>query len=849
MSRIQTYQVLPNIPSELEFLEILSRNLWWCWKKDAIELFRRIDLRLWQESARNPLRFLSAVSQERLEELAQDNSFLAQQQKVREGFESSMGRSLIFQDLPFADNETIAYFSMEFGLHESIPLFAGGLGILAGDHLKAASNLGLPLTGIGLLYREGYFYQLLNSEGQQREEYPVTDYFHLPIERAQDPEGNEVRVSVAGPFGDIQAEVWLIQVGRVSLYLLDTNLQENPPEIRDITARLYAGGAKIRLAQEALLGIGGMRALAAMGIFPKVCHMNEGHSAFCSLERLAQIMESQGASLKTALEIIPRATIFTTHTPVAAGHDEFAVELVKPVLEPFAERLGTSLDEILSWGQLEDAEADMPLSMFILGMHMAQHCNGVSELHGRTARRMWSHIWPKRHEDEVPISHITNGVHISSFISMEFASLFDRYLGPEWYLKPHSKENIERIDDIYDEDLWRAHELNRARLIRTCRQQLVKQYQRRNAPQAATEEAETVLDNDALTIGFARRFATYKRADLLLKDPDRLEAILNSATHPVQIVFAGKAHPKDNEGKELIKQIFQFARRANIRKRIVFLENYDMHLARHLVQGVDVWLNTPRRPFEACGTSGMKAALNGALNVSILDGWWCEGYTAETGWAIGHGEENRDHEYQDAVESQALYNILENDVIPCFYDRKNGDLSSCWVAKMKASIKMIMAQFDSQRMVEDYLKRYYIPAAKRADELMADSQREAMQLADQTQRLRDLWQHIHVEAPVCELRGAFRVGDRIQISARVHLGELQPEEVDVELYYGLMQSVDIMRSSQTIGLEVKETHANGSYLYGGTVVCQESGRFGYTVRVTPRGDGRIKSTPKLITWA
>ena len=849
MSGIQTYQVLPNIPSELEFIEILSRNLWWCWRKDAIELLRRIDPRLWQESGRNPLRFLSAVPQDRLEELAKDNSFLAQQQQVRDNFENSMGRRATFENLPFADNDTIAYFSMEFGLHESIPLFAGGLGILAGDHLKSASNLGLPLTGIGLLYREGYFHQFLNSEGQQWEEYPHTDLFHLPIERAQDLEGKDVRVAVTGPFGEIQAEVWVVRVGRVPLYLLDTNLQDNPPEIRDITARLYGGESKMRLAQEALLGIGGVRALSAMGIYPKVCHMNEGHSAFCSLERLAQIIENHGVNLKTALEIIPRATVFTTHTPVAAGHDEFAVDLVKPVLQPFVERLGITLDEIVSWGQLDGAEADTPLSMFILGMHMAQHCNGVSELHGRTARRMWSHIWPYRQEDEVPISHVTNGVHISSFLSAEFVSLFDRYLGPGWHLNPRSSENIDRIDDIYDEELWRAHDLNRARLIRTCRQHLVQQFQRRNAPQAVTEEAETVLDNDALTIGFARRFATYKRADLLLRDPDRLETILNSPTHPVQIIFAGKAHPKDDEGKELIKRIIHFSHRPSVRKKIVFLENYDMHLARHLVQGVDLWLNTPRRPLEACGTSGMKAALNGALNVSILDGWWCEGYTEETGWAIGRGEENVDPEYQDMVESQALYNILENDVIPCFYDRKNGDLSHCWIDKMKASIQMIMKNFSSHRMVEDYLQRYYVSAAKRFDELMADNQREAVEIADKIRRLRDLWKHIRVEAPVRDSRGTFRVGDEIQLSTWVHLGELHPEEVDVELYYGLMQTVDIMQSSHTIRMEVKERHDSGSCLYVGKIACRESGRFGFTVRVTPRGDGRIKSTPKLITWA
>ena len=476
MNRLQTYQVFPDIPKSLSFLEKLSRNLWWCWHLDAIELFRRIDPGLWDKAGRNPIVFLTLIPQEQLDELAKDESFLAQQKRVEADFEKQVTIPADFTDAKYENSDIIAYFSMEFGIHESIPLFAGGLGVLAGDHLKAVSDMFLPLTGIGLLYTRGYFHQFLDQTGRQQEEYPETDIYYLPIKRAKDPSGNEVQISITGPDGEIRAVVWKLMVGRVPLYLLDTNLQDNPPEIREITAKLYTGGHKMRLAQEILLGIGGMRALTAMGINPTVCHMNEGHCAFASIERLAMTMSSQHVDLKIALEIVPRTTVFTTHTPVAAGHDEFPVELVKPYLVPFEEKLGTTADKILSWGQLEGSGPNGPVSMFVLGMRMAQYRNGVSRLHGTVARRMWSHVWPERPEDEIPITHITNGTHIPSWISVENALLFERYLGPQWYLHLQKNDIADRIDEIYDEELWRAHEMSRSRLIRTCRALLMKQY-------------------------------------------------------------------------------------------------------------------------------------------------------------------------------------------------------------------------------------------------------------------------------------------------------------------------------------------------------------------------------------
>ena len=849
MKNFQTFQVVPSIPKPLQFLETLSRNMWWCWNKDAIELFRRMDPPLWVEANRNPIFFLSKIPQSRFEKLSKDNGFLAHLKGVQEQFKSRVLDSVERPQPALGPGETVAYFSMEFGIHESLPLFAGGLGILAGDHLKSASNLNLPLIGVGLMYRRGYFRQYLNPDGWQQEAYPETDIYDLPVDRVRDANNNEFRVSVIGPEGPIQAVVWKMMIGRIPLYLLDTNILENPLPYREMTSRLYAGDQKTRLAQEVLLGIGGMRALEKINVQVKVLHMNEGHSAFASLERLARIMAEQKIDLKNALEIVPRTTVFTTHTPVAAGHDEFPAEHVLPYLKPLEKKLGTSATEILSWGQPDKSTTDAPLSMFILGLHLASHCNGVSRLHGSVARRMWSHVWPHRPVEEVPIFHITNGIHISSFVSQEFANLFGRYLGPDWYMSSRKPENINHIDDIYDEELWRSHEMNRSRLVRTCREQLVKQYARRNAPRNVIEALESVLDPNVLTIAFARRFATYKRAYLLFQDPQRLEAIVNSQNYPVQFIFAGKAHPKDDEGKNLIKQLFHFASKPELRDRIVFLEDYDMHLARHLLQGADVWLNTPRRPLEACGTSGMKAAINGVLNVSILDGWWCEGYTEQRGWRIGNGEEFEDRDYQDAVESQALYNVLENEVIPAFYDRKNGDLPGNWLKMMKASMKMAMEMFCSIRMVADYENRFYIPAAKRYDELLANQAAEAKKLTAQISRLRSLWQHIEISSPVRHAHGPCRVGEKFEITSQVNLAELKPDEVDVELYYGQMKSLEDLDASKSEPMQVLEDNGNGKYLYGCSLNCQSSGRFGFTVRVTPRGDGRVKSTPGLLTWA
>lgn len=847
MNGLQTYQVFPTIPEPLAFLDTLARNLWWCWHIDAIELFRRINPSLWRESGRNPILFSTLVPQQRLEELAENDGYLAHMERVRKKFDNEVTAQ--FAGLG-ENKESVAYFSMEFGIHESLPLFAGGLGVLAGDHLKAAADLGVPILGVGLLYRQGYFHQFLNHEGSQQEEYPDTDIFHLPVSLARDAAGNEVKVSVTGPDGEIRAIVWKIQIGCISLYLLDTNIADNPPAIRNITDRLYGGEPRQRLAQEVLLGIGGLRALQRLGIHPKVVHMNEGHSAFCGLERLCQVKTAFGISLKEAQEIVPRTTIFTTHTPVAAGHDEFPKSEVIPYVAPLQACLGVSTDEIIAWGQAEGAGADAPLSMFVLGLRLSQYHNGVSRLHGRVARKMWSHVWPGWPEDEIPIHHVTNGVHIPSWISVENAQLFDRYLAPDWYLHQHKNDVSLGISQIYNEELWQARKMSRTRLIRSCREALVKQYNRRNAPREMMNAAESALDPDVLTIGFARRFATYKRATLLLRNPERLEALINSADRPVQFIFAGKAHPKDEEGKAVIRQLVAFARLPSIRQRMIFLENYDISIARNMIQGADVWLNSPRRPLEASGTSGMKAAVNGVLNVSVLDGWWSEGYRENTGWAIGRGEEYPDHEYQDLVDSQSLFNILENDVIPTFYDRKNGDAPNGWIEMMKASIKMAMDDFCTHRMVSQYEERYYRPAISTYGTITADGARESTRLLAQRERIKSLWMNVQIDPIVLDRnKSFFRVGESFLVSAEVSLGELTPDEVDVELYYGNLKPDGTLASGRTQAMAVHQDLGGGRWGYEIKLACDISGRFGCTVRVTPRGDDFLKFTPGLITWA
>jgi starch phosphorylase len=850
VNNVQLYSVSSRLPEKLQFLETLASNLWWSWNPDAVGLFRRVNPELWRESGYNPVSFLNRVRQEDLEVASEDEGFLGHQREVQERFEAEVLRPRENGVLAASGNR-IAYFSLEYGLHESLRLYAGGLGVLAGDHLKSASDLGLPMAAVGLLYRQGYIQQYLSSEGWQQEGYPVSDIHSLPMKRLEDSNNRPVLVTLPLPEGPLQAVIWRMEVGRVPLYLLDTDISENPGEFRHITDRLYGGDRRTRLRQEILLGIGGFRALLAAGYEPEVCHMNEGHAAFVGLARIAHLVRSRGVDVDAAREISIRSNVFTTHTPVPAGNEAFPVDLLRPHLEVLKADLGLDPERILAWGRPPGEPSAPELSMTILALRMARYRNGVSELHGRVARRMWAHLYPRCPLEEVPIEHVTNGVHAQSWISQEHARIYRRYLGSGWWNRPAHTVTLARVAQIPDEELWQAHELARSRLIHMTRDHLERQLRVRNAPSAEIAQARSVLQPGVLTIGFAKRFAAYKRGTLLLRDSARFEAMLTHKDRPVQVLFAGNAHPADEEAKRLIQQLFRFVRNAKVRHHVVLLENYDIRLARHLVQGADVWLNAPRRPLEASGTSGMKAALNGTLNVSTLDGWWQEAYDPMHGWAIGRGEEYADPEYGDATEAHALYNLLEEEVIPCFYDRSEGSIPRKWIKMMKGSIEMGMEKFTSQRMVQAYAARFYRPASEAFARLCAGEAAGARRLVGERKRFRQLQDKVRIEAPRADRDiASLHVGDRFGVTAVVHLGELRPEEVDVQIYYGAVDAQGRVAEGRSVAsMAFAESQGNGTHRYRQEIVCEKAGRYGFTARVLPHGADWTGTIPGFVVWA
>ncbi|MDP6490389.1 MAG: alpha-glucan family phosphorylase [Kiritimatiellia bacterium] len=849
MKNIQLFNVSPSVPKEVRFLETLANNLWWCWCPDAIELFRRIDPTLWTECKHNPLKFFSELPPERLAELPADDGFIAHMEEVREMYEAHVVKDCKGGDT-CAAREGVAYFSLEFGIHESVRIYSGGLGCLAGDHLKSASDLNLPLVAVGLMYRQGYFQQYLDDDGMQCEFYPESEAHNMPMTKVCDSDNKPIQISVPLPNGELRAEVWQVNVGRIPLFLLDANIPANKPEFRGITAQLYGGDQVMRIRQEILLGVGGVRALLAMGFDPHVYHLNEGHAAFLGLGRIAHLVQSQGIDAKTAFEVMSRTNIFTTHTPVPAGNETFPIAMLKPYFKALEPEVGVKASDAIRWGQAPGAGAEEEVSMTILGMRCAHFYNAVSKLHGVVARKMWSYLWPDLPVEEVPIGHVTNGVHISSWLSTDIAALFDRYLGRDWRDHPGDENVVKRIDRIPSDVLWRTHELGRARLVRATREHGERQYKARNATRQELDAIASIFGADTLTIGFARRFASYKRATLLLKHPERLENLLTDEERPVQFVFAGKAHPADEAGKNLIKEIIAFSRKPNVRQKIIFLENYDIQLARYMVQGVDVWLNTPRRPQEASGTSGMKAAVNGGLHCSVLDGWWDEGYTSDTGWAIGNREDYTNTDYQDQVESQALYNLLENELIPTFHQRSKGDVPERWVEMMKASIKMALGFFTTHRMLEEYRDRYYNVALNVYDRLVGDGAKEAKALVSQRKRLGSCWGSVKVEMPEPDrdLTG-LHVGDTFVVTSVVELGELTPDEVDVQVYFGIADSHNEIVESEVREMTMAEEQGNGRYVYRQELPCNRPGRYGLTARVVPKGLDWSSTMPGYTTWA
>jgi starch phosphorylase len=848
---IHKYTVSPSLPEKLKFLSTLAYNLWYVWDRDGLDLFRRLDRDLWDECYHNPVALLGRIDQERLEELAADESFLANIRKVEQDFRSYREATPWFERAHAQEKGLrVAYFSLEFGLNEAIRIYSGGLGMLAGDHLKSSSDIGLPLVGVGLLYREGYFHQYLNIDGWQQETYPDNDLANMPVCKVNGPDDAPLLVSVDLPGRTVFAEIWRVDVGRTALYLLNANIEKNSPPDREITAQLYGGDSDMRIKQEILLGIGGMRALAAMELSPAVAHMNEGHAAFLSLERTRMLMEQEGLDFHAARKATASSCVFTTHTPVKAGIDVFSTDQIRAYLGHYVEStLGLSVDELLGLGRRNPFDSSEPFSMAVLAIRMSHFTNGVSRLHGEVSRSMWSEIWPDVSEDEVPIESVTNGVHHSSWISYDMSTLLDRYLGPRWIEEPDNPEVWKRVAEIPYTEIWRTHERRRERLVAVSRKALHRQLLRRGATSSERNQAWEVLDPQALTIGFARRFATYKRSTLLFRDIGRLEALCANADRPVQFIFAGKAHPRDVAGKELIKTIVSIAQRPSLRRRIVFLENYDMNIARYLVQGADVWLNTPRRPLEASGTSGMKATYNGVLNLSVLDGWWCEGHDRNNGWAIGAGETYRDAEYQDEVESKALYKVLEDEVVPLFYDRGADGMPRKWIDMMRDAFRSLCPVYNTHRMVKEYTERFYLPCLKMWENLRPDGFAKARELARWEKDLYASWEKIFVGEAVMEGPGELRLGDAFELRVPVKLGDLGPEDVTVELYYGPLDAEGRLRNGAILELTCEGEDPLGHYLYRGEVACTTSGRHGFAARVVPNVKKmRKRFKPGLIAW-
>jgi glycogen phosphorylase len=696
-----------------EKLSVLSRNLWWTWQPEVVDIFRDLEPKRWRELAHNPVALLEEISPDEVERRAEELVLVSRINYAYRRLGEYMTTIHHWGTTHTGPLQVrpVAYFSAEFGLHESLPVYSGGLGVLSGDHLKSASDLGVPLVGVGLFYTQGYFLQRLDGDGWQQEDYIDIDTDRLPIERVLDRSGMPVLVQVETRSGIIRAHVWRVQVGRTMLLLLDSNVEGNSPEDRNLTARLYGGDVRTRIRQELMLGVGGLRALVALGIEPGSIHLNEGHSAFAPLESVRRHMATEGLSFHAALREVTAHTVFTTHTPVEAGHDRFDARLVEEHLGPLRDQLGLSEHEFMGLGRVRPESSDESFCMTVLALKTSSRRNAVSGLHGRVSRRMWQGLWPGRSEDEVPIGHITNGVHMLSWLAPQMRQLYDRHLPPDWPNRTARPDVWKGIDQVDDGELWETHMALKARMLDFVRRRVARQCRRREESEEVVREISKILDLDILTIGFARRFATYKRADLLFSDLEHIDRLMHDSRRPIQIVYAGEAHPRDDAGKKLIQKIAQSARASRFRGRIAFIEDYDINVGRHLVQGVDLWLNNPRRPLEASGTSGQKAVLNGGLNLSILDGWWAEAYDGTNGFAIGTGLSHVDVATQDSRDAADLFRVLETTVIPLYYDRDEDGLPRGWIERMKRAISSLGWRFNADRMVMDYVREGYLPAA------------------------------------------------------------------------------------------------------------------------------------------
>jgi starch phosphorylase len=842
---IREFVVRPALPEPLSRMSELAYNILWAWEPSIRTLFRRLDPGLWKESGYNPVIMLGRVSQHVLERMASDPRYLAQYHLACQRFDQH--RSPQPGDIPH-NGKLVAYFSAEYGLTECMPVYSGGLGVLSGDHMKSSSDLNLPLVGVGLLYQLGYFRQYLNADGWQQERYLENDFYTLPIRPAPGADGEQQIVYVELPAGRVAIRVWAMDVGRVKLLFLDTNTPLNTrPEDRGIASQLYGGDTDTRIRQEIVLGIGGMRALEALGYKPTVFHMNEGHSAFLAIERIRLFIERQKLTFEEALETTRVNNVFTTHTPVPAGIDLFDPGMVYHYFNAYCREAKIDFDRFMALGRKNPQDGGEPLSMAILALNTSAYRNAVSRLHQHVSQEMWHSLWPTLPIWETPITSVTNGVHMPSWLNGDLADLYDQFLDPDWRNRWNDPAVWREIREIPDEELFEVHRRRKRRLIAFIRDRQTASALRRKAAASEQRHAAEVLEPFALTIGFARRFATYKRATLLFKDPERLKKILCDHERPVQIIIAGKAHPKDQPGKSFIREIVQLSRDIDLWKHIVFVEDYDMKVARELVQGVDLWLNTPRRGEEACGTSGMKAAMNGVLNLSILDGWFDEAYEISGGWAIGDREDYS--EDQDAIHASNIYYLLEREIVPLFYASSEGGVSSEWVKRMKTSMTNLTPAFDARRMVHDYTTQLYEPAHAHWDQVQENDFQAARERSKWNARVRDIWPQVNFLDLGPAPPGPVMSGRPIGVRAALKLAGLSAGDLRVECVIGRIGSSGGLEETEVVLLP--NTSVEGDVaVFERQIVPAQTGRLGYAVRVSPNHyhDPLTRPVTTLLKW-
>ncbi len=830
-------KVTNELPAELARLKDIAYNLWWSWNNEAIDLYREIDLPLWEKLNKNPILFLQEVNHKKLFEKYSDPAFMEKYYMVVNRFEQYMsGKQYTWYSRTYQDKqaEQIIYFSAEYGLHEVLPIYSGGLGVLSGDHCKTASDLGLPFTAIGLFYKQGYFSQRINRDGWQETNFSVLNISHLPVQPVLNSENAPLMIHVDMPGRIVYAKIWRIAIGRINLYAIDTDVPENNQYDRALTAKLYGGDRETRIQQEILLGIGGIRALDSLGIKGSVYHMNEGHSAFMGLELIRKLISQKNISFEEAHEVVISSSVFTTHTPVPAGNDVFPLDMIDRYFSDYWTQLRLQRHEFLSLGQKSGDPYNF--NMTVLALNLSGKKNGVSELHGAVSRNIYSNLWPGTPENDVPIFHVTNGIHTMTWMSPSFKYLFDKYLPSDWQERIYDPEVWNDVDRIPDEQLWNIHCELKRKMVEYVRKCLKVQYRLNGLPTHEINSPDQNLDPDAFTIGFARRFATYKRANLIFRDMARIERILNNRSMPVQIIFAGKAHPADRPAHEVIKHIHDIAQMEGFKGKVFLVENYNMTLSRNLVQGVDIWLNNPRRPLEASGTSGQKVPINGIINLSISDGWWCEGYNGKNGWVIGDDTHYDNEQYQDDADSHSLYGLLEESIIPLYFRRNESGVPEEWVKIMKESIKSLTPAFSTLRMVQDYTREFYIPCMERVNQIDKSNYEFVKNLAAWKQNIKKSWSQVHILADKdgSTLKEQYaKSGENIVLNAVVKLGGLSPDDVAVEVYYGSLQNNMIVQG-ESVEMKVSEQLDSSSYNYTASLNIVNGGEYGYSFRVIPK---------------